>query len=66
MRLLARVYTPEAIERLAFWLKSDNAKASVSAAAILLDRAWGKPPQSHTGEDGEGPVDVDLHVHYQP
>ena len=25
----------------------------MQAAAILLDRGWGKPPQSHTGEDGK-------------
>src|SRR5258705_11238680 len=26
--------------------------ARVSAAGILLDRGWGKAPQSHVGEDG--------------
>jgi hypothetical protein len=26
--------------------------ARVAAAAHLLDRGWGKPPQAHTGEDG--------------
>ena len=53
VRLLARQHTPAAIERLAFWLASDNAKASVSAASALLDRAWGRPPQAVTGPDGE-------------
>jgi hypothetical protein len=28
------------------------AAARVSAAGILLDRGWGKAPQSHVGEDG--------------
>lgn len=42
---LARTYTVEAISRLAEWMKSDNAKASVSACAVLLDRGWGKPQQ---------------------
>jgi hypothetical protein len=48
----AREYTNESIERLAFWMRSDNAKASVSAADRLLDRAWGKPSQdlNHSGE----------------
>ena len=32
--------------------------ARVSAAGILLDRGWGKPPQAHTGEDGEGEIRV--------
>lgn len=42
---LARTYTPEAIERLAFWMRSDNPKASVSAANILIERAHGKARQ---------------------
>ena len=32
--------------------------ARVAAAGILLDRGWGKPPQTHTGEDGEGDINV--------
>lgn len=39
---LAREHTPEAMKRLAFWMRSDNAKASVSACNILIDRAHGK------------------------
>ena len=46
VRDLARKHTKPAIERLAFWMNSDNAKASVAASATLLDRAWGKAPQS--------------------
>ena len=46
VKAAAREYTIEAIERLAFWLKSDNAKASVAAATSLLDRGWGKPHQT--------------------
>lgn len=53
VRELARQHTPAAIERLAFWLASDNAKASVSAASALLDRGWGRPAQAVTGPDGE-------------
>jgi hypothetical protein len=30
----------------------------VQAANILLDRGWGKPSQTHTGEDDEGKVTV--------
>jgi len=30
----------------------------VQAANILLDRGWGKPPQAHTGESGEGNIRV--------
>ena len=35
-----------------------NEAARVSAAVALLDRGWGKPPQSHTGSDGEGEIRV--------
>lgn len=42
---LAREYSTEAVERLAAWMRSDNAKASVAACATLLDRAYGKATQ---------------------
>jgi hypothetical protein len=32
--------------------------ARVSAAIALLDRGWGRAPQSHTGADGEGDIRV--------
>ena len=34
--------------------------ARVAAAIALLDRGWGKPPQAHTGEDGEGKIRVTI------
>jgi hypothetical protein len=37
---LARQYSAEAVEKLAAWMRSDNAKASVSACNALLDRAF--------------------------
>lgn len=37
-----------------------NDGARVAAAVALLDRGWGKPPQAHTGEDGEGTVCVTI------
>lgn len=46
VRELARQHTKEAIERLVFWLKSDNPKASVTAAMALLDRGFGRAHQS--------------------
>ena len=42
---LARQYTAEAIERLLFWMRSRDPRASVAAAQALLDRAYGKAPQ---------------------
>lgn len=49
---LARKHTKEAIDRLAFWMRSDNPKASVSASGQLIERGWGKAPQEITGADG--------------
>ena len=43
----AREPTEEAIERLAYWMRSDNPKASPAACIALLNRAWGQPTQSH-------------------
>jgi hypothetical protein len=45
VRSLSRQRTKEAIERLTFWMRSDNARASVAAANALLDRGWGKPAE---------------------
>jgi hypothetical protein len=45
VRELAEQNTVEAIERLAFWMMSDEPRVSVEAATALLDLAWGKPTQ---------------------
>lgn len=69
VRALARAHTKTAIERLAFWMTSDNAKASVSASQALLDRGWGKAPQAVTGPDGEAlhvPAAITFLIQQQP
>ena len=38
-------HTTEAIERLVFWMKSKDPRASVAAANSLLDRGYGRPAQ---------------------
>ncbi len=43
---LAKARGPEAIKRLAYWMRSDNPKASVSAANTLLNRGFGMPTQT--------------------
>jgi hypothetical protein len=55
LRSLARGHTELCIKVLAGMLSQEAvpAAARVSAASVLLDRGWGKPPQAHTGEDGE-------------
>lgn len=57
VKAAARVYTMESVDRLAFWMRSDNPRASVMACATLLDRGWGKPGQAVevTGANG-GPL----------
>ena len=39
---LARRKTEEVIDALAAWVKSNNDRAALAAASILLDRGWGK------------------------
>ena len=59
IRSLARSHTEIAIKVLAGIAKDGtNEGARVAAAVALLDRGWGKPPQAHTGENGEGNIRV--------
>ena len=60
MRSLARGHTELCIKVLAGIVSQEAAPpaARVSAAIHLLDRGWGKPPQAHTGADGEGHIRV--------
>jgi len=58
IRSLCRSYTDEAVRSLAAIMRNGDKDATrVAAAAILLDRGWGKSPQPHTGED-----DKDIQV----
>jgi hypothetical protein len=54
IRSLARAQTELAIRTLTgiCGSKAAPAAARVSAASALLDRGWGRAPQSHVGEDG--------------
>ncbi|XIA62106.1 hypothetical protein ACFIOY_20780 [Bradyrhizobium sp. TZ2] len=54
MRSLARGHTELCIKVLAGIVSQEASPpaARVSAAAILLDRGWGRAPQVHSGEDG--------------
>jgi len=59
IRSLARSHTKMAIKILAGIAKDGtNDAARVSAAVALLDRGWGRPPQAHTGEQGQGKIRV--------
>lgn len=46
--------SPEAFNHLVTTMKSDDGPLALKAAEIILSYAWGKPPQSVTGEGGEG------------
>ena len=54
VRERAREYSDETLARLVAWARSDNARASVAACSILLNYAWGKPPQSMAASGPKG------------
>jgi hypothetical protein len=55
---LAAVHTVECLERLVFWMKSEDGRSSIQAAQALLDRAWGKAPITAAGEGGDGKLEI--------
>jgi hypothetical protein len=58
---LARQHTHAAIGSLARIASDGESEAArVAACAVLLDRGWGKAPQAHTGENGEGDIRVTI------
>lgn len=46
VRKLAQKHGPTALARLVELMKSENERVAVVAAQAVLDRAYGKPPQS--------------------
>lgn len=63
---IARQYGPAALKEAAKLAglvdngsgKAESEQARLSALNIILDRAYGKAAQPHTGEGGEGPVQI--------
>jgi hypothetical protein len=57
VRSLARAHTNDCIKRLAGYVrnpgKDQPESATIAAAAILLDRGWGRAMQPVSGEDGK-------------
>jgi hypothetical protein len=41
---LARSCAPEALERLVYWMRSNKERASIRAAELVIERAYGQPP----------------------
>ena len=62
IRSLCRAYTPETVRLVAGIVRAEQTKDSdrLTGIAMLWERGWGKPPQTHTGEDGEGDIRVTI------
>ena len=63
MRAVKRVQKgdkTQALERLADKLVQEGINGNVVALKEIGDRLDGRPPQAHTGPDGEGPIVVQL------
>jgi hypothetical protein len=62
VRELARALSVEALETHAAIMRDVEAPPAARGASAnaILDRAWGKPAQAHTGEDGEGPIEMSV------
>ena len=62
IRSLCRAYTPETVRLVAGIVRAEQTKDSdrLTGIAMLWERGWGKAPQSHTGEDGEGDIRVTI------
>ena len=61
VREAPKEYTPQALKTLANIMNNEKAppSARLQAAAILLDRAWGKPVQPVSG-DSDTPLVVEI------
>jgi hypothetical protein len=61
LRSLARGHTALCIKVLAGIVQNGSSEsARATAAGILLDRGWGRAPQAHTGEGGEGAISITI------
>jgi hypothetical protein len=66
IKAIAREYGPAAIKQAAKLAglvdggkgKADSEAARIAALNLVLDRGYGKAAQPHTGEGGEGPVQI--------
>ena len=62
LKSLCRSYTEANVRTLAGWANGKDVNDDLKFRAIqaLMDRGWGKPSQSITGEGGEGPLVVEI------
>ena len=43
---LAQQYAPEALERLVYWMRTNDVAGSIRASGLIITRAWGEPPSA--------------------
>lgn len=62
VRRYSRGFSIEAIDKLVHWMRSDDSRASISAAVAILNRGWGMPQQniSATISDIRAMTDAEL------
>lgn len=61
LRDLCREHVEEAVSELVRLAKhAESEPARVSAIKEILDRGYGKAPQPMTGEEGEGPMRMEI------
>ena len=62
IRSLCRAFTNETVQIIAGIARAVETPPAVRIQAIgmLWDRGWGKPAQTHTGEDGQGDIRVTI------
>lgn len=66
IRAMARLWTKTSIEQLGgVATNGASESAKVAACIALLDRGWGKPKDSITGPDGEGPLEMVVRHIYE-
>ncbi len=66
VRELAKKHGPAAIKRLVKLMASDNERTAVSACEALLNRGYGRPPQSVTlaGDEDGPPIQMEGVVRF--
>ena len=60
IKALAQKHGEAAINKLVRLLDSEDERTVIAACKELLDRGYGKAPQSITGEGGEGPIVIEI------
>jgi hypothetical protein len=61
IRSLCRAYTTTTVRIVAGIAENGESEdARLRAAHMLWERGWGKPPQPHTGADGESAIEITI------